>query len=298
MEKNRQIRSYFETLRKAWGPQHWWPAESAFEVIVGAILTQNTAWTNVEKALARMRNADAISIEAIRKIRLGDLERLVQPAGFFRQKATRLKRFVFWLDERYGGSLKKMFSRETRELRPELLKLNGIGPETADSILLYAGQHEVFVVDAYTRRILERHGVVKADAKYDEIREIVETAFRERPPTNAVGAELLPSPEVEYGPGPGEETTVPIVHPPSKMSETVRSPLARDYNEFHALIVQVGKHYCLSRVARCEECPLRAYLNQRPVIKNGKTAKGKTAKRKVEADRAKERDWFQRKQEL
>ena len=103
MDKNRQIRSYFETLRKAWGPQHWWPAESAFEVIAGAILTQNTAWTNVERALARLRGAGAISVEAIREIPLAEVERLVQPAGFFRQKAARLKRFVGWLDKQYGG---------------------------------------------------------------------------------------------------------------------------------------------------------------------------------------------------
>jgi endonuclease III related protein len=271
--ENSTIRSYFETLRSAWGPQHWWPAESPFEVIVGAILTQNTAWTNVEKALANLRRAHALSIEAIREIPLTDLEKLVQPTGFFRQKASRLKRFVGWLDERYEGSLAKMFAQRTQTLRSELLALNGIGPETADSILLYAGQHEIFVVDAYTRRIFERHGLAKPGAKYDEIRAMIEDSLRSPHPERAVAAEPLPSPALEHGPGPAEETLMLTVHPPSKVSETPRSPLSQNYNEFHALIVQVGKHYCQSRVARCDECPLKEYLN-------GKTAKGKTAKYK------------------
>lgn len=273
MEETRQIRSFFETLRRAWGPQHWWPAESAFEVVVGAILTQNTAWTNVEKALARLRDAEAISVGAIREIPLGELERLVQPAGFFRQKAARLKGFVAWLDERYEGSLEKMFSQETSRLRNELLSLNGIGPETADSILLYAGQHEVFVVDAYTRRILERHGVVKAKNGYEDIRRVVEHALAGPPkPDAAVGHPQAPT-ALETGPGPAAETVVLAVHLPSKVSETPRSQLAQNFNEFHALIVQVGKHYCLSREARCEQCPLKVYLN-------GKTVKVRTAKRK------------------
>lgn len=207
-----------------------------------------------------------MSVEAIRGIPLKDLEGLVQPAGFFRQKAARLKRFVAWLDERYGGSLERMFSQETPRLRDELLGINGIGPETADSILLYAGQHEVFVVDAYTRRILERHGLVTAEAKYDEIQQTVETALRGDREEDVLAVRPLAASSLESGPGPAEETFLPTVHPPSKMSEAVRSPLARNYNEFHALIVQVGKHYCLSRMARCEECPLRQYLDDNPNI--------------------------------
>jgi endonuclease-3 related protein len=265
VDKNQQIRSYFETLRKAWGPQHWWPAESAFEVIVGAILTQNTAWTNVEKALARLRDGGAISVKAIREIPLEDLAKLVQPAGFFRQKAARLKRFVAWLDERYGGSLERMFFRETAKLRDELLGVNGIGPETADSILLYAGQHEVFVVDAYTRRILERHGLVKPEAKYDEIRLMVETALRGHSEKAALAARPVSALSLEPGPGPAEEAFIPTVHRASKMSEARRSPFAQGCNQFHALIVQLGKYYCLSQVARCEACPLRQYLT-RPVV--------------------------------
>ncbi len=264
MGENRQIRTYFETLKQAWGPQHWWPAESGFEVVVGAILTQNTAWTNVEKALANLRNANTISIEAIRRIGLDDLERLVQPAGFFRQKATRLKGFVTWLDERYRGSLDRTFAEPTSKLRAELLGLNGIGPETADSILLYAGQHEVFVVDAYTRRVFERHGLVQTGAEYEQIRRMVESALQDRRAQGGLGRNAK-SAALQTRPGPRKETLIPTIHPSSKMSETPRSPLAQDYNEFHALIVQVGKHYCLSREPRCQGCPLRVYL-ARPVV--------------------------------
>jgi endonuclease III related protein len=280
LDENRQIRSYFETLRSAWGAQHWWPAESPFEVIVGAILTQNTAWTNVERALANLRTAQVLSVDAIRRIPLTDLEKMVQPSGFFLQKAARLKRFVEWLDERYEGSLEKMFAQPTPKLRSELLALNGVGPETADSILLYAAQHEVFVVDAYARRIFERHGIATPESKYDKIRTMVESELRGRNGRQVSSARPLLSPTVEPGPGPAEETLRPKVHAPTTMSQGPRSQLAQDYNEFHALIVQVGKHYCLSRVARCEECPLRVYLKRKPVLANGTTVKRKPAKRK------------------
>jgi endonuclease-3 related protein len=272
----REIRSYFETLRAAWGPQHWWPAGSSFEVIVGAILTQNTAWKNVELALAALRRADALSVKGMRTISVKDLEALIRPAGFFRQKAARLKTFVNWLDHRYEGSPTKMFRQPTSALRAQLLDIKGIGPETADSILLYAGQHEIFVVDAYTRRILERHGLVNPDAKYDHIRAMVEGELRKPDSPGMVKADALRSSSVEPGPGPAEETLTPIPHLPSTMSEAPRSKLAQTYNEFHALIVQVAKHCCQSRVARCELCPLRAHLE-------GKTIKVNTEKRMAAA---------------
>jgi endonuclease III related protein len=158
--KHDAIRAYYHTLFSAWGRQHWWPAQSRFEVIVGAYLTQNTAWTNVEKALGNLRKARLSDGQRNPAHAAGELEQLIRPSGYFRQKAQRLKTFVRFLDERYGGSLARMFARPTAELRDELLALNGVGPETADSILLYAGNHPVFVVDAYTRRILERHGIV------------------------------------------------------------------------------------------------------------------------------------------
>src|SRR5689334_7489550 len=133
------LRAIFRTLRKLWGPQHWWPAESQFEVIVGAYLTQNTSWTNVERAMQNLRAANALSIDAIRTMPLARLEELIRPSGYFRQKADRLKRFISYLDERYHGSLERMFAEPTPKLLEELLALNGVGPETADSILLYAG---------------------------------------------------------------------------------------------------------------------------------------------------------------
>jgi endonuclease-3 related protein len=258
LPKKTEIRSFFETLSINWGPQNWWPADSPFEVIVGAILTQNAAWTNVEKALANLRRAEVLSLEGIRKTPVSDMEALIRPAGFFRQKAARLKSFVAWLDSQYAGSLENMFLTPSASLRSELLELNGIGPETADSILLYAGQREIVVVDAYTRRIFERHRLVKPTAKYDEIRTMVELSLQSPAPTVLESALL--SPTVEPGPGPAEEVLRPVVHTTSNMSKAPRSEVARTYNEFHALIVQVAKHYCQSRVARCELCPLRGYL--------------------------------------
>src|SRR5690242_11092983 len=144
------IRKYYLCLLRRWGPQNWWPAQSRFEVIVGAYLTQNTNWSNVEKAIGQLRRAGVLSVQGIREVPLSDLEQLIRSSGYFRQKALRLKQFVEFLDSKYGGSLDRMFAQETEKLRAELLVLNGVGPETADSILLYAGGHPVFVVDAYT----------------------------------------------------------------------------------------------------------------------------------------------------
>lgn len=173
---NKQITAYYQTLYGAWGRQHWWPARTRFEVIVGAYLTQNTSWKNVEIALRRLRVARALSLAAIRIVPLGQLEELIRPSGYFRQKAVRLKTFVAFVDQAYGGSLHLMFAQPSDKLRQELLSLNGVGPETADSILLYAGQHPVFVVDAYSRRILERHGIVDQKMTYEEVRELSSTA--------------------------------------------------------------------------------------------------------------------------
>src|SRR5579863_3972379 len=133
-----EIRAYYRTLLEAWGPQHWWPAQSPLEVIVGAFLTQNTAWTNVEQALGNLRVARLLSVSGIRRVPLTKLERLIRPSGYFRQKAYRLKLFIAHLDKYHGGSLTSLLSRPTNQLREELLNLNGVGPETADSILLYA----------------------------------------------------------------------------------------------------------------------------------------------------------------
>jgi len=214
--------------------------------MVGAILTQNTSWTNVERALARLRAAGALTLLAIRELPMEELEALVRSSGYFRQKAKRLKALVAFIDARYGGSLKKMFATATAQLREELLSMNGVGPETADSILLYAANHEIFVVDAYTRRILERHGAVQGNSKYDEIRSLVEHALLHEEAACPQRKRLA--------------TQAPAVHEPSAMSTANRSPLAQTYNEMHGLLVQIGKHYCHKARPHCEECPLQEFL--------------------------------------
>jgi endonuclease-3 related protein len=246
-----QIRNYYGALYGAWGPQHWWPARTRFEVIVGAYLTQNTSWKNVEIALRRLRAAGLLSLAGVRAIPLKQLEVVIRPAGYFRQKADRLKTFVAFVDQCYGGSLHRLFAQPTEKLRQELLSLNGVGPETADSILLYAGQHPAFVVDAYTRRIVERHGVAPGNTKYEELRKLFERALGGAAQTPA----KLRTENQELGTG-----FRPVPHSPSSMSLAPRSPLAQVYNEMHGLLVGVGKHFCLKSEPRCENCPLRQFL--------------------------------------
>jgi endonuclease III related protein len=238
----RSVRRYYGALLARWGPQHWWPAQSRFEVIVGAFLTQNTAWTNVEKALSRLRAARRLSLAGIRMTPEAKLAELIRSSGYYRQKAHRLKRFVAWLDASYGGSLDRMFAQPTAKLRAELLALHGVGPETADSILLYAGGHPVFVVDAYTRRIFERHRLAPSTAKYDELRLLVEGALAEFPPQPLTASDPM--------------------HPPSRMSRARRGPLAQHCNELHGLIVRAAKEYCRTR-ANCAGCPLEKLLPQK-----------------------------------
>jgi endonuclease-3 related protein len=219
---------------------------------VGAYLTQNTAWTNVEKALANLRRARVLSLRGIRKISLSELERLIRPAGYFRQKAKRLKLFVAFLDERYQGSLNKLFARPTNDLREELLSLHGIGPETADSILLYAGNHPVFVVDAYTRRIIARHCILSEKASYEEIRDVFERALA---PVAESVTDFSDAENQTFAAG-----TAGGAHPPSAMSAAKRTALTQVYNEMHGLIVGVGKNYCRKSKPSCNECPLYAFL--------------------------------------
>lgn len=194
---------------------HWWPAKTPFEVIVGAILTQSTAWANVERAIANLRAARVLTPSAMLGVRTSRLAALVRPSGYFRQKAKKLKAFLRFLQSEYHGSLKRMFQTPTEGLRAKLLAVHGIGPETADSILLYAGNLPVFVVDAYTHRIFSRHGITSAKPDYETVRELF-------------------------------ESTLP------------RDP--RLFNEFHALVVNIGKHWCRKREPRCGECPLAALL--------------------------------------
>ncbi len=252
INREEQLRAYYRTLRTAWGPQHWWPARSRFEVIVGSYLTQNTAWTNVEIALRRLRSARVLTLNGIRTTPLPELEALIRSSGYFRQKAARLKTFVAFVDASYGGSLTRMFSQPTEKLRQELLSLNGVGPETADSILLYAGQHPVFVVDTYTRRILERHQIVPVNASYEEIRALFERALGGLEPGTDGVVRTTPS-------------TPPLraTHSPSPMSMRKRSAVTQTYNDMHGLIVNVGKHFCLKSIALCEQCPLQIFMPNR-----------------------------------
>ena len=250
LQPEAQIRSYFETLYRAWGRQHWWPAQTPFEVIVGAYLTQNTSWVNVERALENLRRARVLSLSGIRRTPTPELERLIRSAGYFRQKSRRLKIFVRFLDERYQGSLTRMFAQPTARLREELLALNGVGPETADSILLYAGNHPVFVVDAYTRRILERHQILPPNATYEEIRELFEKALLPLEPSF-----LVPHPNRASPAGPPNSC-----HPPSRMSTAEREAPVQVFNEMHGLIVGVGKNFCKKSQPECEQCPLLKFL--------------------------------------
>lgn len=209
------LTAYFHTLSQALGPMHWWPARTRFEVIVGAILTQNTAWTNVERAITELRRARLLSPKAIEEVSLRRLARLIRSSGYFRQKAKKLKAFVHFLREDFDGSLNRMFRTPTAELRERLLSVHGIGRETADSILLYAGEHPVFVVDAYTHRILGRHGITDGKPDYEAVRALFEIGLPREAPL---------------------------------------------YNEFHALLVNVGKNWCRPREPRCGDCPLQLHL--------------------------------------
>jgi endonuclease-3 related protein len=162
----------YERLYKAYGPRHWWPGETPFEVMVGAILTQNTSWRNVEKAIGHLKGRGVLNNEGIRKLRKSQLASLIKSSGYYRIKADRLKVFADFLFEEYKGDLIRMGEERMEDLRQKLLGVKGIGPETADSILLYGLNKTIFVVDAYTRRVLSRHGLVSEKASYEEIQRL------------------------------------------------------------------------------------------------------------------------------
>ena len=209
------LREIYDRLLAAYGPQSWWPGDSPFEVMVGAVLVQNTSWQNVEKAIRNLRDGDLVEPHALYQVPLEELEELIRPAGYFRIKARRLRNLLQFLVERYDGSLDAMFRQNLPELREQLLAVNGIGPETADSILLYAGGLPTFVVDAYTARVFGRHGWIGFDADYHQIKDHFE------------------------------------------------SGLAQDaamFNEYHALLVRVGKLRCRKKAPLCEGCPLADLL--------------------------------------
>jgi endonuclease III related protein len=216
----KRLRWMHDRLVAAYGPQLWWPAETRFEVILGAYLTQNTAWKAVERSLANLRGAGALTLEGLRSISVADLRELIRPSGFHTRKAPALKAFVDLLDAEFEGSLDLLAATPADQLRKRLLGLPGVGPETADAILLYALGQPVPVVDEYLRRVAVRHGLIELAAgsrSYDALSELTREAFANDP----------------------EEC-----HP-------------QLFNEFHALIVAVGKAHC-GRTARCDGCSLAA----------------------------------------
>lgn len=224
-------------LLRHYGAQNWWPGRSRFEVIVGAFLVQNTAWKNADKALRRLRREEALHPAGIRRASLPELEEWIRPAGYFRQKAARLKSFVEFLDRRYGGSTRRMFGSGSEELRRQLMGLPGVGDETADAILLYAGGRPAFVASVYARRIAERHGL--GWEGYGDVNKGFRAALS----------------GVAKGPLSGGDPS----HRPSRMSRREMSPEVRLYGEGHAVIVRVGGEFCRTE-PRCAECPLAAWL--------------------------------------
>lgn len=211
-----------DLLAQAYGPQHWWPAQTAFEVILGAYLTQNTAWKAVERSLSNLRAAGALTPEGLRAIPVEKLRDLIRPSGFVTRKAPALKAFLAMLDTEFAGSLDRLAAAPTAQLRHRLLALPGVGNETADAILLYALGHPVPVADEYLRRIAQRHRLLNptsARIRYESLAELTRQAFTADPP----------------------------------------AVLMRLFNEFHALTVAVGKAHC-RRVAHCEGCPLASDL--------------------------------------
>ncbi len=168
-----KLQDIYSRLYAHFGPQHWWPqSDGAFEIIVGAILTQNTAWTNVEQALANLRRAGLLTPTRLHRSRRSRIARLIRPSGFFRLKTKKLQAFTRFLFEKHHGRLAQLFALDAETMRQELLAVYGIGPETADSIVLYAAHKPMFVVDAYTRRICSRLGLSRDDASYDELQQL------------------------------------------------------------------------------------------------------------------------------
>ena len=220
----------YNRLVATWGPQQWWPARTPFEVVIGAYLTQNTAWKSVERSIANLRARGVLSVRGLRALPEAELRALIRPSGFMLRKAAALKAFIAFLDAHHNSSMTTLRRRahaDSTRVRHQLLDLPGIGPETADAILLYALGVPAMVVDEYLRRVVTRHGLVSHHAKYAEVQALAEQAFASGSATE--------SPE----------------------------SLVRHYNEFHALIVETGKLHC-GRVAHCEGCPLAFDLKRRP----------------------------------
>lgn len=207
----RFLLAIYNRLYNRFGPQGWWPADTPFEVVIGAILTQNTAWSNVEKAINNLKRNRLLTPKSLSKTNTCRIAKLVRPSGYYNIKAKRLRNFLDFLNNEFEGNLKRLLKQDTRSLRKRLLEIKGIGHETADSILLYAANKPVFVIDAYTKRIFSRHGIIDKNAKYEELQRL----FMSNLPKDT-----------------------------------------RLYNEYHALIVRVGKELC-KKEPKCHMCPLR-----------------------------------------
>jgi endonuclease-3 related protein len=222
MEKKRNsgLMEVYDHLFSYFGPSYWWPGDSPLEVIIGAILTQNTAWSNVEKAIGRLKNEGALSASLLQKVDQTVLSEWIRPAGYYRIKAKRLKNFFNFFVREYEGQINKIKNQPLDILRPQLLSINGIGPETADSILLYAFGFPTFVVDTYTHRIFSRHQFIDEEISYEDLR----SYFMERLPAD---------PQL--------------------------------FNEYHALLVRLGKTYCKKKGPRCDDCPLKS-ISAGPVL--------------------------------
>ena len=214
------LRQAYRLMLAAQGHQCWWPGETPFEVCVGAILTQNTNWTNVERALANLKAAGVLEARKLFALAEKRLAELIRPAGFFNVKARRLRNFLRALVEEFDGDLQRFLAGQTHAVRQRLLAIKGIGPETADSMLLYAGGHPSFVIDAYTKRIFARHQWCDRKPTYHDLQSLCATSLDERP----AAAKL------DY------------------------------WQDYHAQLVMVGKNFCRPRVARCDQCPLRTLL--------------------------------------
>ena len=209
MTENCDLIGVYTSLLASFGPQHWWPAEGPEEMIIGALLTQNTTWKNVEKALAKLRLKQQLSFSAISTTPLSELQELIKPSGYFRQKSERLKALTKAIIK--AGGLNQLKEKTTSDLRAWFLALKGIGPETADSILLYAFKRPIFVIDTYTLRICKRHQWLLSTANYSK----AQSYFMQQLPAD------------------------PAI-----------------FNEFHALLVQIGKNFCRPQNPLCEKCPL------------------------------------------
>ncbi|TFG77672.1 MAG: endonuclease III domain-containing protein [Thermodesulfobacteriales bacterium] len=206
-----RIKNIYRLLYKEYGPQGWWPGDSQLESILGAILTQNTSWNNVEKAINNLKELDLISVEKLTMLTTRELAQLIKSSGYFNQKAIKIKNFITFLYDNYEGGLEKMFEEEISELRNKLLQIKGIGPETADCIILYGGNKPIFVIDTYTYRVLSRHGLVPEQTSYNEMQELVMDSL-------------------------ADDTQM--------------------FNEYHALLVRVGKEHCRKQNPICAGCPL------------------------------------------